>query len=145
PLQLKGLAFRHGKIAMPGPSAGERQPMHAAARASEESQRAHRELRRPAVEPRAARKDGPEAEAKALRSRRQMALELALAPMTHELGQRNAYRADFLAAPAERRGIRQVAGLVDADERRCQHRTHGTGIDPTVSMAANGTIDRAMI
>src|SRR5262245_7449531 len=74
-----------------------------------------------------------------------MALELALAPAPHHARQRNAHRADLLAASAEGRGIRQVAGLVDADQARRKHRAHGARIDPAIRMAADRVIDRAMV
>ena len=59
--------------------------------------------------------EGPDAEAAAHRRRRQVPLELALAPVAHHLRQRDAHRADALAAAAEGRGVGQVARLVDAD------------------------------
>ena len=82
-----------------------------------ERQRPHGERCRECVEPRPLRKKAPELQAAAHRRRRQMPLELALAPMPHQFRQRNAHRADFLASAAECRGIRQIAGLVDPDQR----------------------------
>ena len=38
-----------------------------------------------------------------------------------------------------------MAGLVDADQGRRQHRPHRTGIDPAIGMPAHHTIDRTMV
>ena len=65
--------------------------------------------------------------------------------MAHELGQWDTYRAHAFAAPAEGRGIGQVAALIHADQRRGEHRTHRAGIDPAVSVAAHRMIDRAVV
>ena len=74
-----------------------------------------------------------------------MTLELALAPVAHHAGQGNAHRADALAAPAEGRGVGQLPAFFHADQRGRQHRAHRARIDPTVRMAADRVIDRAMV
>ena len=47
--------------------------------------------------------------------------------------------------PQKVRGVGQVARLVDADQRRRQHRAHRPGIDPAIGVAAHRAIDRAMV
>src|SRR6202041_439768 len=71
--------------------------------------------------------------------------ELTLAPVAHHLRQRDLDRADAFAAAAEARRVRQMTGLVDADQRRGQDRTHRPRVDPAISMAADRGIDRAMV
>ena len=53
----------------------------------------------------------PQRQVGAHRRRRQVALELALAPVAHQLGQRDLHRADALALAAEGGGVGQVARL----------------------------------
>ncbi len=77
--------------------------------------------------------------------RRQVTLELTLAPVAHHVRQRDFHRADGFAPPAEARGVGEIAGLIDTDQHRCQHRAHGAGIDPAVSVTANLLVDRAVV
>ena len=89
------------------------------------------------VERRPAREERPQRQPRAHRARRQLALELALAPVPHHLRQRDLHRADALAAAAEGRGVGQVPRVLDADQRRRQHRAHRAGIDPAIGVAAD--------
>src|SRR5918997_1128601 len=66
---------------------------------------AHRGPRREAVEPRPAGEEAPQLQAGAHRRGGEVALELALAPVPHELRKRDAHRAHALAAPAEGGGV----------------------------------------
>ena len=77
--------------------------------AAGKAESAHGDAGREPVEGRALGEEAPELEAGAHRRRRQVPLEFALAPMAHELRQRDAHRAHALAAPAEGRGVGQVA------------------------------------
>ena len=97
------------------------------------------------VERAAAGRTSPRAPVRARRRRGQVPLELPLAPVAHQGGQRNPHRADALALAAEGAGVRQVAGLVHADQRRRQHAAHRPGIDPAIGVAADGEIDRAVV
>ena len=97
------------------------------------------------IEPRPAGDEAPQRQALAHRPGREMALELALAPVPHQLGQGNAHRTDALAAAAEGRGVGQVGRFLDAQQLRRQHRADRAGIDPAIGMAADRAIDRAMV
>ena len=145
PLRLEGRTLRGRKVAIPRPPRSKRQPGEPPARASGEREQSCRNRGDDAVEPRPPGEETPEGDAAAHGRRRQVPLELALAPRTHHARQRDADRAHLLAAPAERRGVGQMAGLVDADQARRQHGAHGPRIDPSVSMAADRVIDRAVV
>ncbi|MDF2974733.1 MAG: hypothetical protein K0R61_5183 [Microvirga sp.] len=145
PALLERLALWGREVAVLGPTFRHRQPREAAALAACQSESPHRRAGRETVEGRALGEEAPDLETGADGGGRQVPLELPFAPVTHELGQGNAHRAHALAAAAEGGGVGQVAGLVDADERWRQHRAHGAGIDPAVSMPADRVIDRAMI
>ena len=106
---------------------------------------ARSETRRQPIKRGSAGEERPEPQAVAHGRRRQATLELALSPMSHHAGQRNADRAHLFAAAAEGRGVGQLPALGDADERGRQHRAHWSRIDPAVSMAADRLIDRAMV
>ncbi len=92
-----------------------------------------------------AREEGPQRQVGAHRVRRQVALEFALAPVAHQLGQRDLHRADALAFAAEGGGVRQMAGLLDADQRRRQHGAHRPGIHPAIGVAADRAVNRAVV
>ena len=74
------------------------------------------------------------------------ALELLVAPVPHQLRQRDHHRADALAAPAEGRGVRADGASVSspkiAGSSTCAHRP---GIGRAVSVAADRVIDRAVV
>ncbi len=97
------------------------------------------------IEGRPPREKRPKSEAVAQRRRRKAALEFALAPVTHHLGQGNAHRANRFASPAKRRRVRELTAFRDADERRRQHRAHRAGINPAIGVPADRLIDRAMV
>src|SRR5215813_7123205 len=145
PLRLEGRALRSRKIAMAGPAGGKRQPCEAPPPPSYEPQQPRRRSGRDAIEPRPFGEERPEGEARTHGRRRQMLLELAFAPRTHHPGERDTHRTHFLTAPAKGRGVRQMAGPVDADQAWRQYRAHRPRIDPPVRMPADRMIDRAMI
>src|SRR5579863_3560005 len=62
------------------------------------AQHARRDRGRGPIERRALRKIGPDGETGAVRRRRELLLELALAPVTHHARQRDLHRADAFAA-----------------------------------------------
>ena len=130
---------------MPRPAARERQPAEAAEDFAEQAEPENEQRHRDRVKFRPRREEAPRGEPRAHRRGRQMPLEFALAPVAHQVGQRNAHRADFLAAPAEGRGVRQVAGVLDADDARRQHRAHRPRIDPAIGVPADRRVDRAMV
>src|SRR6516225_8165851 len=144
-MRLECRALRTGEVAMLRPSGAEGQKGEMALVAPEEGEPPHGEAGRGAVEPRSLGEEGPKGNAVTLRRWREMALEFTLAPVTHHSGQRDLHRADGLAASAKGRGVRQIAALPDPDERRREHGPHRPGIDPAISMAADGVIDGAVI
>jgi hypothetical protein len=79
---------------------------------------AHREAGGEAVERRALGEEAPRGQPVAGGGRGEAAAELLLAPVAHQLGQRDADRADLLAAAAEGGGVGQRPALLDADELR---------------------------
>src|SRR5207247_3730988 len=102
-------------VAMVGPAGCERQPGEAAALGAEPAEDARGNAGRQAIERRPPRDEGPEPDATARRGGAEMALELALAPVAHHLGQRDAHRAHALAAAAEGRRVGQRPGLADPE------------------------------
>ena len=114
-------------------------------RAAEPSKRPDAYSRRKPVERRPPGEKPPQPDAGADRRWGEMALELALTPMAHHLGQRDADRANALATSAESRSIGKMSSLVDADQRWCQHRTHRSRIDPSIGMTSDCLINRAVI
>ena len=123
PLAHEGRALRRRQVAGAGPAAGQRRPAQAPA-AAEQPQAARGHAGGQAVERRPAGEEAPQAEPVAGGGRRELAAELLLAPMPHQLRQRDADRADLLAAAAEGRGVGQGPALLDPDELRRQHRAH---------------------
>jgi hypothetical protein len=91
------------------------------------------------------RQPAPQRKRRAFAPGPQAALDLLLAQLAHQVGQRNLHRADGAALVAQRGGLRQVDGVLDADEQRRQHRAHRAGIDPAVGMAADGLVHRAVV
>ena len=87
----------------------------------------------------------PTPQAQPVEQRRVAGGELRLAPVPHQARQRDLHRAHLLAAPAEGRGVGQVAGIAHADQRRGEHRADRARIDPAVGMAADRRIDRAVV
>ena len=116
PLALKRAALRRRQVAIGGPAARERQRTEMPLAATDQMQGPHGDAGRGPVELRPRREIAPELEPAAHRGGRQVSLELALAPVPHQLRQRNAHRADRLAAAAERGGVGQMRGFVDPDE-----------------------------
>ena len=111
----------------------------------DQPERKHEQRHRDRIKPRPRREEAPRGQPRAHRRGREMPLEFALAPVAHQLRQRDAHRAHFLAAPAEGRGVRQMPGVLDADDARRQHRAHRPGIDPAIGMPADRRVDRAMV
>ena len=135
-------AGRSRPLVQPPARGRRREPALRAALGREE---ARHQFGAPAIERRTSREPGPQFHPGAVSPALAAARPLPLAPVAHHLGQRNSHRADALAAPAESRGIGQMAGLIDADQARRQHRAHRPGIDPAIGMAADRAIDRAMV
>ncbi len=90
-------------------------------------------------------RNSPTAQGVPHHGRRQVALELALAPVAHQLGQGDLHRADALALAAEGGGVGQMACLLYADQRRRQHAAHRAGIHPAIGVAADRAVDRAVV
>src|ERR1700681_3854773 len=111
---------RRGEVAEARPATGHRQGAVAALGAAEQREHAVDEPGEAAIEARPAGHEAPQRQALAYRLGLEMAFELALAPMAHQAGQRDAHRTDALAAAAEGRGVGQVARLLDADQLRRQ-------------------------
>src|SRR5437667_10120756 len=91
PLRLERLQFGRGHVAVFGPAAGEREPAEAAGDLAEETEAEDRERRRGRVKFRSAREETPHLQPRANRRRREVPLELALAPVAHQVRQRNAH------------------------------------------------------
>src|SRR5690606_10698332 len=104
PHRLERPALRRRHVAVAGPAAGERQGGEAALGAARPAEEAHGEPARRAVEGRVEGEEGPELQARAPGGGLEVALELALTPVAHQLGQRDLDRADRLAAAAEAGG-----------------------------------------
>ena len=141
----ESVAFWRGQVAAAGPTAGKRQLAEPSALASHQPQRHRGGACRQPIQRRPAREERPQRQIGAHHRRREMALELALAPVAHQLGQRDLHRTDALALAAERRGIRQMSRLVHADQRRRQHRAHRPGIHPAIRVSADRAIHRAVV
>ena len=107
--------------------------------------RGSRHSRQRVIQRRPRRQPCPQPQARAVGRRAQPPREFALAPVPHHLRQRDLDRADALASAAEGRGVRQMAGLAQPDQRRGQHRPHRPGIDPAIGVPADRGIDRAMV
>ena len=68
---------------------------------------------------------------------------LLLAPLPHQLRQRDAHRTDGLTPSAEGRGIGQMTRLVEPDQIGRERSADRARIDPAIGVAADGGIDRA--
>ena len=65
------------------------------------------------------------------------------AEVDQDLGDVDLHRADVVAGPAERRGVGERAGVLDAREHRRQDRADRAGVDRVVGVAAGPLVDRA--
>ena len=108
PLALEGLALRRRRVAVRRPAAGQRQRAKRPLPAGEMRQRAHGEIASPGGRARAPGEERPEPRPQRAGAGDRCALELALAPVAHQLRQRDPHRADALAAAAEGRGVGQI-------------------------------------
>ena len=91
------------------------------------------------------RQPGPQPQCRALAPGPQAARDLLLAQLAHQVGQGDLHRTDDAALVAHRRRVRQVEGVLDADEQRRQHRAHRARIHPAVGVAADGLVHRAVV
>ena len=117
PLRLEGRALRRREVAVLRPAAGERQRAEAAAPAADQASSARGAAASPADRAAA----GAAKKAQSARPARTVAGDRCRSNSRSRqwrisLRQRDAHRADALAAAAEGRGVGQVAGLVDADQ-----------------------------
>src|SRR5690606_3593632 len=145
PERLEAAAGRSWQLSVSGPATGQGQAGKAPLAAPCPSQYPDRQSRRPAVKPWPLGKECPGLDCEPRLGRRLMLLEFALAPVAHHLWQGNAHRADSLTPPAEGGGIGQMPSFLNPDQRRRQHRAHGTRIDPAIGVTANCMIDRAVV
>src|SRR5438034_476148 len=74
-----------------------------------------------------------------------MPLELLLAELAQQIGQRDFHRTDDSALVAQGRSLRQIERTLDADVRRRQDRADRTWIDPPVRVPADVLVDRSMV
>src|SRR6478736_5529932 len=103
---MEGAARRRRReIAEARPAAGHRQAAVAALGPAEQREHAVDEPGETAIEARPAGHEAPQRQALAHRPGLEMALELALAPVPHQAGQRDAHGTDAFAATAEGRGV----------------------------------------
>src|SRR5688572_6590312 len=146
PVQLtESPAFGRGQVALRGPAGGAGDALQPPVGAAHPGKQPRRQRRHHRIRPRPARAPAPRRERQALGPGAQRALELPLAQLAHEIGQRDLHRAHDAALVAEGRGVGQVERVLQPHVGRRQHRSHGTGIDPAVGVAADALVDRAMV
>src|SRR6185503_3180380 len=71
--------------------------------------------------------------------------ERLVAPIAHDLRQRDLYRTHRIAAPAEARRVRQIAGLRDPVEPRVERRAERARIHSAIGVPAYDAVDRTMV
>ena len=103
----------------------------------------HRQL----VAQRSAHEPGPSRPGQPLgpRVHRRRLVDGPMAQMDELVRDVDLHRADLAARPAQRRGERQLARLLQAQQVRREDRADGAGIDPAVGPAAHAAVDRAVV
>src|SRR5262249_15572730 len=105
------------EVAAAGPAGGEWQAMEATASPAQLAEGPGGGTRGKTVQGRPAGKETPQCQIGTRKRGYQMTLELAFAPVAHQLQQRDLHGTDALALAAKGGGIGQMARLLNADQR----------------------------